>query len=104
MEEKIMEFNKEAMPKHIAIIMDGNRRWAKAKGKPVSYGHKEGAKTLEKIVRYANKIGLEYITVYAFSTENWKRAEEEVKALMMLLQNYLDDYAKSTTRCRTALP
>lgn len=94
MEEKIMQFNKEDMPKHIAIIMDGNRRWAKEKGKPVSYGHKEGAKTLEKIVRYANKIGLEYITVYAFSTENWKRAEEEVKALMMLLQNYLDDYAK----------
>lgn len=89
-----MEFKKETMPKHIGIIMDGNRRWAKAKGKPVSYGHKEGAKTLEKIVRYANKIGLEYITVYAFSTENWKRAEEEVKALMMLLQNYLDDYAK----------
>lgn len=89
-----MEFNKKDMPKHIAIIMDGNRRWAKEKGKPVSYGHKEGAKTLEKIVRYANKIGLEYITVYAFSTENWKRAEDEVKALMMLLQNYLDDYAK----------
>lgn len=89
-----MEFNKEAMPKHIAIIMDGNRRWAKSKGKPVSFGHKEGAKTLEKIVRYANKIGLEYITVYAFSTENWKRAEDEVKALMTLLQNYLDDYAK----------
>ncbi len=89
-----MQFNQEDMPKHIAIIMDGNRRWAKAKGKPVSYGHKEGAKTLEKIVRYANKIGLEYITVYAFSTENWKRTEEEVKALMMLLQNYLDDYAK----------
>ncbi len=89
-----MKFKKEAMPKHIGIIMDGNRRWAKDKGKPVSYGHKEGAKTLEKIVRYANKIGLEYITVYAFSTENWKRAEEEVKALMMLLQNYLDDYAK----------
>lgn len=89
-----MEFKKEDMPKHIAIIMDGNRRWAKAIGKPVSYGHKEGAKTLEKIVRYANQIGLEYITVYAFSTENWKRAEDEVKALMMLLQNYLDDYAK----------
>lgn len=89
-----MQFNQEDMPKHIAIIMDGNRRWAKAKGKPISYGHKEGAKTLEKIVRYANKIGLEYITVYAFSTENWKRAEDEVKALMMLLQNYLDDYAK----------
>lgn len=89
-----MQFNKEDMPRHIAIIMDGNRRWAKSKEKPVSYGHKEGAKTLEKIVRYANKIGLEYITVYAFSTENWKRAEDEVKALMMLLQNYLDDYAK----------
>ena len=89
-----MKFNKENMPKSIAIIMDGNRRWAKAQGKPVSFGHKEGAKTLEKIVRYANKIGLEYITVYAFSTENWKRAEDEVKTLMLLLQAYLDDYAK----------
>ena len=89
-----MEFDKESMPRHIAIIMDGNRRWAKQRGKNASYGHKEGAKTLEKIVRYANKIGLEYITVYAFSTENWKRTEDEVKALMMLLQNYLDDYSK----------
>lgn len=89
-----MDFKKEDLPKHIAIIMDGNRRWAKAQGKSVNSGHKEGAKTLEKIVRYANKIGLEYITVYAFSTENWKRAEEEVKALMMLLQSYLDDYSK----------
>lgn len=89
-----MEFKKENMPKHIAIIMDGNRRWARAQGKPASFGHKAGAKTLENIVRYANKIGLEYITVYAFSTENWKRAEDEVNALMMLLQNYLDDYSK----------
>ncbi len=89
-----MNFDKSSMPKHIAIIMDGNRRWAKAKNLPISVGHKEGAKTLEKIVRYANKIGLEYITVYAFSSENWKRAEDEVSALMMLLQNYLDDYAK----------
>ena len=87
-------FDKQYMPRHIAIIMDGNRRWAKAQGKPASFGHKEGAKTLEKIVRYANKIGLEYITVYAFSTENWKRTEEEVKALMTLLQSYLDDYSK----------
>ena len=87
-------FDKQYMPRHIAIIMDGNRRWAKAQGKPASFGHKAGAKTLEKIVRYANKIGLEYITVYAFSTENWKRTEEEVKALMMLLQSYLDDYSK----------
>ena len=89
-----MEFDKESMPRHIAIIMDGNRRWAKKQGKNASFGHKEGAKTLEKIVRYANEIGLEYITVYAFSTENWKRAEDEVSALMMLLQNYLDDYSK----------
>ena len=89
-----MEFNKENMPRHVGIIMDGNRRWAKSKGKPASFGHREGAKTLEKIVRYANKIGLEYITVYAFSTENWKRAEDEVKTLMMILQNYLDDYSK----------
>ena len=89
-----MNFNKENMPKHIAIIMDGNRRWARAQGKPASFGHKAGAKTLENIVRYANKIGLEHITVYAFSTENWKRAEDEVNALMMLLQNYLDEYSK----------
>ena len=87
-------FDKQYMPRHIAIIMDGNRRWAKAQGKPASFGHKAGAKTLEKIVRYANKIGLEYITVYAFSTENWKRTKDEVKALMLLLQNYLDDYSK----------
>ena len=58
------------------------------------FGHKEGAKTLENIVRYANEIGIKYITVYAFSTENWKRAEEEVKALMLLFQTYLDDYSK----------
>ena len=89
-----MKFDEENMPKHIAIIMDGNRRWAKEQGKSASFGHKQGAKTLEKIVRYANKIGLKYITVYAFSTENWKRTEEEVKALMALLQSYLDDYSK----------
>ncbi|MCI9063305.1 MAG: isoprenyl transferase [Clostridia bacterium] len=86
--------NDKNMPEHIAIIMDGNRRWAKSKGLPVALGHKEGAKTLEKIVRHANKIGLKYITVYAFSTENWKRAQEEVSALMMLLQGYIDKYSK----------
>ncbi len=85
---------KKNMPRHIAIIMDGNRRWAREHGMDPKLGHKQGAKTLEKIVRYANKIGLEYITVYAFSTENWKRAEDEVKALMLLLQNYLDEYSK----------
>ena len=82
------------LPQHIAIIMDGNRRWAREKGLEVKQGHKEGAKTLEKIVRYAKKIGIKYVTVYAFSTENWKRTKEEVGALMLLLQNYLDDYSK----------
>ena len=86
--------NTENMPKHIAIIMDGNRRWAREKGLDPKQGHREGAKTLEKIVRYANKIGLKYITVYAFSTENWKRSEDEVGALMILLQRYLDNYSK----------
>ena len=85
---------KENMPKHIAIIMDGNRRWARERGLDPKLGHKAGAKTLEKIVRYANKIGLQYITVYAFSTENWKRTEDEVGALMLLLQSYLDEYSK----------
>ena len=89
-----MNLEKENLPKHIAIIMDGNRRWAKSKGKPAGFGHKGGAKVLEKIVRYANKIGIEHITVYAFSTENWKRAKEEVSTLMALFQSYLDDYSK----------
>lgn len=84
----------ENNPQHIAIIMDGNRRWAKAKGLDAKLGHKEGAKTIEKIVRYANKIGIKYITVYAFSTENWKRTVDEVGALMLLLQNYLNDFSK----------
>ena len=84
----------ENLPKHIAIIMDGNRRWARNKGLPVSLGHKEGAKTLEKIVRYAKSIGIKYITVYAFSTENWKRSQEEVSTLMNLMLNYLESYSK----------
>ncbi len=81
----------ENMPKHIAIIMDGNRRWAKEHGLNAKLGHKEGAENLKKLTRYANKIGLEYLTVYAFSTENWKRSEDEVGALMILFKNYLDD-------------
>ena len=89
-----MDYNEENLPKHIAIIMDGNRRWARAKGMPVALGHKEGAKTLEKIVRHCNKIGIKYLTVYAFSTENWKRAEDEVNSLMLLLQSYIEDYSK----------
>ena len=86
--------DKNNLPKHIAIILDGNRRWAKAKGRPASFGHKTGADTLEKIVRYANKIGIKHLTAYVFSTENWKRTTEEVSAIMAILQNYLDDFSK----------
>lgn len=82
------------IPTHVAIIMDGNRRWARKRNIDYRLGHKEGAKTLEKIVRYAKKAGIKYITVYAFSTENWKRTSEEVSALMLLLKTYLDDYGK----------
>ena len=86
--------DKNNLPKHIAIILDGNRRWAKAKGRPASFGHKTGADTLEKIVRYANKIGIKHLTAYVFSTENWKRTTEEVSAIMAILKNYLDDFSK----------
>ncbi len=88
------DIDKTRLPNHIAIIMDGNRTWARNKGLDPKLGHKEGAKTLENIVRYANKIGIKYLTVYAFSTENWNRTKEEVGALMLLLGTYLDDFSK----------
>ncbi len=77
------------VPNHIAIIMDGNGRWAKNQNKPRVFGHKAGANTLRKIVEYCNKIGVTYLTVYAFSTENWKRSQEEVDALMFLFKSYI---------------
>ena len=76
-------------PQHIAIIMDGNGRWAKKRGLPRNAGHKAGAETFRRIADYCNKRGVKYLTVYAFSTENWKRSEEEVKGIMGLLENYL---------------
>ncbi len=79
------------LPKHIAIIMDGNGRWAKQRNLPRKYGHREGAKTFRKIVEYCNKIGLQYLTVYAFSTENWKRPKDEVDSIMELLEQYIDE-------------
>lgn len=91
-----MELNKESLPVHIAIIMDGNRRWAKEKDLETKQGHKEGAENLKRIAKYANEIGIKYLTVYAFSTENWKRTEEEVGALMFLLKWYLDDLLNSS--------
>ena len=90
----IQEIDQERLPSHIAIIMDGNRTWAKKRGIDSKLGHKEGAKVLEDIVRYANKIGIKHLTVYAFSTENWNRTKEEVGALMLLLKTYLDDFSK----------
>lgn len=77
------------IPQHIGIIMDGNGRWAKSKGLPRSAGHRAGAETLKKIVKYCDKIGVKCITAYAFSTENWNRPKAEVDALMDLLYNYL---------------
>ena len=84
----------ERGPKHIGIILDGNRRWAKAHGMAAIEGHKVGAQRVKDIVKYSYDIGLKYLTVYAFSTENWKRTEEEVGALMLLFNKFLDKYIK----------
>ena len=77
------------MPQHVAIILDGNGRWAKKKGMPRNYGHVQGAKNVELICEAAYKMGIQYLTVYAFSTENWNRPKDEVEALMKLLRNYM---------------
>ena len=82
------------IPKHIAIIMDGNGRWAKRRGLPRTDGHRAGAKTLEDITDYCGKIGVKFLTVYAFSTENWKRPKEEVDAIMNLIYEYLSKMEK----------
>jgi undecaprenyl diphosphate synthase len=79
---------------HIAFIMDGNGRWAQKRGLPREIGHKHGAKTFKNIVKYCGEIGLRAVTVYAFSTENWKRPEKEVSALIELLDSYIDNFAK----------
>ena len=78
-------------PQHIAIIMDGNGRWAKKRGMPRTAGHKAGAETFRRIADYCNTLGVKYLTVYAFSTENWKRSEEEVSGIMKLLTRYLQE-------------
>ncbi len=79
------------LPKHVGIIMDGNGRWAKKRGLPRKAGHTEGARTFRKITRYCSEVGIKYLTVYAFSTENWKRPEDEVGALMKLFKSYLEE-------------
>ena len=77
------------IPNHVAIILDGNGRWAKAKGMPRTYGHVKGCENLEKICSIAKELGVKYLTVYAFSTENWKRSKDEVDGLMKLFRNYM---------------
>ena len=88
------------MPRHVAIILDGNGRWAKAKGMPRNYGHVQGAKTVETICEDAYKMGIQYLTVYAFSTENWSRPKDEVDALMKLLRNYMKTCLKTAEKNR----
>ena len=86
------------VPNHVAIILDGNGRWAKAKGMPRNYGHVQGAKTVEVICEEAYRMGIQYLTVYAFSTENWKRPADEVDALMKLLRNYMKTCLKTAAK------
>ena len=88
------------VPNHVAIILDGNGRWAKAKGMPRNYGHVQGAKTVEVICEEAYKMGIQYLTVYAFSTENWSRPKDEVDALMKLLRNYLKTCLRTAEKNR----
>ena len=84
-----MSDNKTNVPRHVAIILDGNGRWAKKRFLPRAAGHSAGAKTVEDVCEWAWDLGIKYLTVYAFSTENWKRSEDEVKTLMNLLRDYL---------------
>lgn len=88
------------IPQHIAIILDGNGRWAKKKGMPRSYGHTQGSKNVERICEDAYKMGVKYLTVYAFSTENWKRPKDEVDTLMNLLRNYMKTCLKTAEKNR----
>ena len=87
-------------PRHIAIIMDGNGRWAKKRGLPRKAGHKAGAETFRRIAAHCNDLGVKYLTVYAFSTENWKRAEDEVSSIMLLLENYLKEALRDMEKNR----
>lgn len=99
--EKILKAIKEEnlnVPKHVAIILDGNGRWAKKRNMPRNYGHVQGSKTVEQIIEDGYNMGIEAITVYAFSTENWKRSADEVSALMKLLSKYLIDCIERSTK------
>ena len=88
----------ENLPRHVAIILDGNGRWAKRRALPRTAGHKAGAENFRNIATYCKELGIEYLTVYAFSTENWKRPPEEVSAIMQLLENYLHESIETMSR------
>ena len=92
------DIDKNNLPKHIAMIMDGNRRWAKARDLETRDGHKAGADNLENMAKFCNKIGIEYLTVYAFSTENWKRSKEEISGLMAILRVYINSFLKQADK------
>ena len=93
-----MEMDGMKIPRHVAIILDGNGRWAKAKGMPRNYGHAQGSKNVERICEDAYRMGIKYLTVYAFSTENWSRPKDEVDALMKLLRNYMKTCLKTAAK------
>lgn len=95
---KAIKDEKLNVPKHVAIILDGNGRWAKKRNMPRNFGHVQGSKTVEQIIEDGYNMGIEYITVYAFSTENWKRSKDEVDALMKLLAKYLIDCIERSTK------
>ena len=92
--------NKQPVPRHIAIIMDGNGRWAKNRGLPRTAGHAAGAEAFRNIANYCRTLGVEYLTVYAFSTENWKRSADEVSGIMRLLGNYLKEALRDMEKNR----
>lgn len=93
-----MDNSELIIPNHVAIILDGNGRWAKKRGLPRNYGHTQGSKVVEQICEDAYKLGVKYLTVYAFSTENWKRPKEEVDAIMKLLRSYLKTSIKTSEK------
>ena len=96
----LSEVNTLPPPRHIAIIMDGNGRWAKKRGLPRTAGHSAGAEAFRRIADYCRTLGVEYLTVYAFSTENWKRSQEEVGGIMLLLRRYLEEAIRDMTKNR----
>ena len=96
----LSEVNTLPPPRHIAIIMDGNGRWARKRGLPRTAGHSAGAEAFRRIANYCRTLGVEYLTVYAFSTENWKRSQEEVGGIMLLLRRYLEEAIRDMTKNR----